>query len=97
MLELIRSIITSALIILGVQSMCDPAMGWALGKVSGILLILFILIITYYVLQRESLFNWKYSDIKLYKKLKKYFYWGLIGAIFSVAIRNLDVIIISNT
>ena len=96
-LELIRSIITSALIILGVRSMYDPAMGWALGKVSGILLALFILIITYYVLQRESLFNWKYSDIQLYEKLKKYFYWGLIGAIFSVAIRNVDVIIISNT
>ena len=96
-LELIRSIITSALIILGVRSMYDPAMGWALGKVSGILLVLFILIITYYVLQRESLFQWKYSDIQLYEKLKKYFYWGLIGAIFSVAIRNVDVIIISNT
>ena len=96
-LELIRSIITSALIICGVRSMYDPVMGWALGKVSGILLVLFILIITYYVLQRESLFQWKYSDIQLYEKLKKYFYWGLIGAIFSVAIRNLDVIIISNT
>jgi|TARA_B110001454_G_scaffold178458_1_gene171303 O-antigen/teichoic acid export membrane protein len=96
-LELIRSITTSALIIWGVKSMHIPSTGWVLGKVSGILIVLILLIIIYYIIQQATIFQWKNSDLQLYGKLKKYFYWGLLGAVFSVGIRNVDVIIISNT
>ena len=96
-LELVRSITTSAIIIFGVKSLNEPLAGWTYGKSLGILLTLFILIIVYYRNNTSNIFKWKYSDIQLYDKLKKYFYWGLLGAVFSIAIRNIDVIIISNT
>ena len=96
-LELVRSITTSAIIIFGVQYLNEPLTGWTYGKSLGILLTLFILIIVYYRNNASNIFKWKYSDIQLYDKLKKYFYWGLLGAVFSIAIRNADVIIISNT
>ena len=96
-LELVRSITTSAIIIFGVKSLNEPLTGWTYGKSLGILLTLFILIIVYYRNNASNIFKWKYSDIQLYDKLKKYFYWGLLGAVFSIAIRNADVIIISNT
>ena len=96
-LELVRSITTSAIIIFGVKSINESLTGWTYGKLLGILLTLFILIIVYYGNRAGNIFKWKYSDIRLYDKLKKYFYWGLLGAVFSVAIRNIDVIIISNT
>ena len=96
-LELVRSITTSAIIIFGVKSLNEPLTGWAYGKSLGILLTLFIIIIVYYRNNAINIFKWKYSDIQLYDKLKKYFYWGLLGAVFSIAIRNIDVIIISNT
>ena len=96
-LEFVRSITNSAIIILGMKSISEPLTGWTYGKSLGILMTLFILIIVYYVNKDGNIFQWKYSDIQLYGKLKKYFYWGLIGAVFSVGIRNVDVIIISNT
>jgi len=96
-LELVRSITTSAIIIFGVKSLNEPLAGWTYGKSLGILLTLFILIIVYYRNNTSNIFKWKYSDIQLYDNLKKYFYWGLLGAVFSIAIRNIDVIIISNT
>ena len=96
-LEFVRSITNSAIIILGMKSISEPLTGWTYGKSLGILMTLFILIIVYYVNKDGNIFQWKYSDIQLYEKLKKYFYWGLIGAVFSVGIRNVDVIIISNT
>ncbi len=97
LLEFIRSIITSAIIILGVKSFSEPLPGWTYGKSLGILLSLFILIIVYYGNKEGNIIKWKFSNVQLYEKLKKYFYWGLLGAVFSVAIRNVDVIIISNT
>jgi O-antigen/teichoic acid export membrane protein len=96
-LELVRSITTSAIIIFGVKYLNEPLTGWTYGKSLGILLTLFILIIVYYRNNASNIFKWKNSDIQLYDKLKKYFYWGLLGAVFSIAIRNMDVIIISNT
>ena len=96
-LEFTRSIIISAIIIIGVKSISESLSGWAYGKSLGILLTLFILIIVYYGNKESNIFKWNISDVHLYKKMKIYFYWGLLGAVLSVAIRNIDVIIISNT
>ena len=96
-LEFVRSITTSSIIILGVKFLSEPLTGWTYGKSLGIIMTLFIFIIVYYGNKGGNVFQWKYSDIQLYDKLKKYFYWGLIGAVFPIGIRNVDVIIISNT
>ena len=47
-MELVRSITTSAIIIFGVKSLNEPLTGWTYGKSLGILLTLFIIIIVYY-------------------------------------------------
>ena len=95
LLEILRSIVLSFIVIISMNIFSEPLHGWISGRIIGLIIVLVLFMIILWVKYRIHFFNWTVSDAEKYAKMKTYFFWAFISALFSVGVRNLDVIIIS--
>ena len=95
MLELFRSIVISSIVIISINIFSEPFHGWISGRIIGLIIVLVLFMVILWKKFRIHFFHWSVDNAEIYAKMKKYFLWAFISAFFSVAVRSLDVIIIS--
>ena len=95
LLEILRSMVLSFIVIISINIVNEPLHGWMSGRIVGLIIIFILFTIILWKKHSILLFNWTVLDAEKYAKMKKYFFWAFISALFSVGVRNLDVIIVS--
>ena len=95
MLEVLRGIVQSVILIISINLFLSPLHGWVSGRLIGLISMLFLLMFILWFKYKIHIFHWMLGNKEIYSKMKTYFRWAYISTLFSVAVRGLDVIIIS--
>lgn len=94
-LEVLRGMVQSLILIISVNLLIGPLNGWMLGRVLGIISVFLLFMAILWFKYRIHLLHWSIEDLAIYNKMKIYLKWAYISALLSLGIRGLDVIIIS--
>ena len=94
-LELLRAILQSIILVYFTYFMFGPLHGWVYGRLLGLIFIFTVFLIILWKKYTIHIFHWPVIDKEIYYKIKRFFKWAYIASILSVAVRGVDVIIIS--